>query len=251
MIIDHIGLILLPEYKVLRIIGRIALPLYAFLIAFSFTKTSDPFMYFIKFLLMFLVIQIPTTWYLFLNNNNLYVSPFYINIFANLTLGAGFILIYKKNKIGSLIYFLLIGSLLIFIENNNLYIKNDQTNRISIDYGIFGFLLIVGFWMFFEIHALLNKNTKNKTIFLHWLKNILSACWLIIILLINEFALIKINAIPRSENLKNIQLWSLVVVPLILLFSQHKLIINKMVGHIFWFSYPLTIAITYFIAQII
>ena len=61
MIIDHIGLILLPEYKVLRIIGRIALPLYAFLIAFSFTKTSDPFMYFIKFLLMFLVIQIPTT----------------------------------------------------------------------------------------------------------------------------------------------------------------------------------------------
>ncbi|MCF0110995.1 MAG: hypothetical protein HUJ58_03775, partial [Erysipelotrichaceae bacterium] len=33
MTIDHIGYFLFPRYKILRIIGRIAFPLYAFLCA--------------------------------------------------------------------------------------------------------------------------------------------------------------------------------------------------------------------------
>ena len=33
MTIDHIGVILLPQYRILRIIGRLTMPIYAFMIA--------------------------------------------------------------------------------------------------------------------------------------------------------------------------------------------------------------------------
>ena len=33
MTIDHIGYILLPQYRILRIIGRLAFPIYAYMIA--------------------------------------------------------------------------------------------------------------------------------------------------------------------------------------------------------------------------
>ena len=56
MIIDHIGLFLLNNtttlYVVFRIIGRISLPLYAFLIVEGITKSSKPLKYLLRMLLI-------------------------------------------------------------------------------------------------------------------------------------------------------------------------------------------------------
>ncbi len=46
MLIDHIGVILLPEVKILRIIGRLAYPVFAYMIAEGCRYTKNPKRYF-------------------------------------------------------------------------------------------------------------------------------------------------------------------------------------------------------------
>ena len=48
MLIDHIGYILLPEVEVLRYIGRIAMPLFAFMIAEGCRHTKNRVRYFLR-----------------------------------------------------------------------------------------------------------------------------------------------------------------------------------------------------------
>ena len=48
MTIDHIGVILLPQYRILRIIGRLAMPIYAFMIAEGCHYTHDRRAYFLR-----------------------------------------------------------------------------------------------------------------------------------------------------------------------------------------------------------
>ena len=45
MTIDHVGAYLLPQYRILRIIGRISMPIYAFLIAEGCHYTKNKFKY--------------------------------------------------------------------------------------------------------------------------------------------------------------------------------------------------------------
>ena len=47
MTVDHIGALLLPQYSVLRIIGRLAFPIFAYMIAEGCAHTSDPPRYFL------------------------------------------------------------------------------------------------------------------------------------------------------------------------------------------------------------
>ena len=48
MTIDHIGMLLLPQYRILRIIGRLAMPIYAFMIAEGCHYTHDRKAYFLR-----------------------------------------------------------------------------------------------------------------------------------------------------------------------------------------------------------
>lgn len=47
MLIDHIGVVLLPDVVILRIIGRIAFPIYAFMIAEGCANTKNKLRYFL------------------------------------------------------------------------------------------------------------------------------------------------------------------------------------------------------------
>ena len=48
MLLDHMGLILFPEVAWLRIVGRLAFPLYALCIAEGFTHTRHRGKYFLR-----------------------------------------------------------------------------------------------------------------------------------------------------------------------------------------------------------
>jgi hypothetical protein len=41
MLIDHIGAVLYPDMRILRIIGRLAFPIFVFLIAEGYRRTKD------------------------------------------------------------------------------------------------------------------------------------------------------------------------------------------------------------------
>lgn len=58
MLIDHAGLILFPEYGIMRIIGRIAFPLYAYCIAEGFRYTKNRLHYFLRIFILGLLCQI-------------------------------------------------------------------------------------------------------------------------------------------------------------------------------------------------
>lgn len=52
MLIDHMGLILFPDIEILRIIGRLSYPLYAFCIAEGFRHTRNRIKYFLRIFLL-------------------------------------------------------------------------------------------------------------------------------------------------------------------------------------------------------
>ena len=58
MTIDHIGAILLPQYRFLRVIGRLSMPIYAFMIAEGCHHTHDRKAYFLRLLGLALLCQV-------------------------------------------------------------------------------------------------------------------------------------------------------------------------------------------------
>lgn len=58
MTIDHVGLVLLPQYRILRIIGRLAFPIYAYMIAEGCTYTHNKGHYLLRMLGLGLACQV-------------------------------------------------------------------------------------------------------------------------------------------------------------------------------------------------
>ena len=58
MTIDHIGVILLPQYRFLRIIGRLSMPIYAYMIAEGCHYTHDRKAYFLRLLGLAVLCQV-------------------------------------------------------------------------------------------------------------------------------------------------------------------------------------------------
>lgn len=59
MLIDHIGYLLLPQFFILRIIGRISFPIFAYYLALGATRTKQPKRYALRLLLFGFISQIP------------------------------------------------------------------------------------------------------------------------------------------------------------------------------------------------
>lgn len=59
MLIDHIGFAIFPNNLLLRIIGRISMPLFAFQIAIGFEKTRNREKYILRMLIFAIVSQLP------------------------------------------------------------------------------------------------------------------------------------------------------------------------------------------------
>lgn len=59
MLIDHVGAKLLPQFFILRIIGRLSFPIFAYLVALGAKRTRDLDVYISRILIFALVSQIP------------------------------------------------------------------------------------------------------------------------------------------------------------------------------------------------
>ena len=138
MMIDHIGYILFPDVLVFRIIGRIAFPIFAFMIAEGCRYTKNKLRYFSVITLCGIVFQ------LFLC---IFLNHLHMNIF--ITFSLSILMIYSLNQRGKEqrnTKLFLITVIIVYILN--LYF--------SIDYGFFGCLLPV-------IAYLVPESASNET----------------------------------------------------------------------------------------
>lgn len=124
MLIDHIGAIFFPGVEWLRMIGRLAFPIFAYFISEGYIKTSNIKKYMLRLLIFAFISQIP--FYLVFKNK------FYLNIFFTLLMGLCSLYLYDQTNNSGLVW--VIGFL---------------TEALGTDYGIYGVLMI---YIFYKYH---------------------------------------------------------------------------------------------------
>jgi len=217
MLIDHIGAHLFPEQTWLRAIGRIAFPLFCFLIAYGCIKTRNINKFFLRLFIFAFISQI----LIFLARWE--ISFGWLNVFFTLASGVLCIillqLIIKHNK-KDFLPLIIIGSLVAIL----VIFTFAETFRF--DYGIPGILLIILF--FFSLERF-EKNWKLLTLPILTLFNLL-------MFIIGHF--------PT-------QWYSMLAILFLLGFKDRKLKISKWERWAFYIFYPLHIIILILISRFI
>lgn len=154
MVIDHIGLFFFPENFFLRTIGRIAFPLFAWLVANGAYHTKNIQKYFLRLLVFAFISQVP----FMLTNRLIDPSSISLNIFFTLSIGLGAIILIKKTNKKSL--WALISS-----------VSAIGATALGTDYGGFGVLSIIAFYVYF-------KNKKAMIISQIWIYILMSLYFL-------------------------------------------------------------------------
>lgn len=195
MTIDHVGMIFFPQIEVFRILGRIAFPLFAFMIAEGCKYTKNKAMHFGMIFSVGVVMQIVYC---------IATQDYLMSIF--LTFSLSILMIYsmqfmKKTvfdynakidqKIISIILFLSVVFACFFLTNLNMFVK---FGKITFDYGFYGalFPVLVSLFDF----SFLEKAKENKfLVFLDgkWGRLILSALGCLLLSLMDSFVLIEMN----------------------------------------------------------
>jgi hypothetical protein len=97
MTVDHVGVILYPEFEVLRFIGRLSFPLFAYLLMLGMETTRNIRNYFIRLFIFALISQVP--FFLAIG-----YGPFdSLNIFFTLSSGLLFIYFFKKTSVFAIV----------------------------------------------------------------------------------------------------------------------------------------------------
>ncbi|MBO5868894.1 MAG: hypothetical protein J6Q54_08305 [Oscillospiraceae bacterium] len=139
MTIDHIGYILLPQYRILRIIGRLAFPIYAYMIAEGCIYTKSMGKYLTTLAVTAVICQIST----FL------AGSLYLNIMVTFSLSVGIIRLLKKAKatgklLWKLAFLLAVAGAYFLAEVMPVFLPGTDY---GIDYGFLGIILPVGLYV--------------------------------------------------------------------------------------------------------
>ncbi len=136
MLLDHAGLMLFPQYEILRIIGRLGFPLFAYMIAEGCTYTRNRK----KYLLTLLVMAIGIQAVYFIAMGSLYQNvlvTFSLSVMAIFAIDA-----FARNKnVKSGVMMAVVLSLVVFVSLIAPILFEKQ--GFVIDYGFFGVLLPV------------------------------------------------------------------------------------------------------------
>lgn len=141
MTIDHIGAVLLPQYLILRVIGRLAFPIYSFLVVNGFRHTKDVKKYIIRLGSFAIISEI-------FFDLAAYGKIFYVshqNVFFTLTIGLVMITLIDNFRQGAIIahrYMNMVTETVIVLMAGMI------ATLLSTDYSFCGILMIYGFYTF-------------------------------------------------------------------------------------------------------
>ncbi len=153
MLLDHIGLLLFPQSVLLRDLGRLAFPIFAFMLANGYLHTANYWRYLLRLVLFAAGFQWFFAWI---------VSPHYLNIFATLALSliairCGDELRRRLPQAAGQAACLAVGALFCLIGE-----------LIQVDYYWYGVALSYTAWLFFD---------QPKLLALAWLLLTLAVSW--------------------------------------------------------------------------
>ena len=194
MVIDHSGYLIFDKFSFMNYMGRLAFPIFAFLITEGYIHTSNFKKYVYRLLIFGIISQIP--YMLFFNNNT-----FTLNILFTLALGLITISIYNKfkNKLFgflSVIWFAVLAHFLHF------------------EYGWFGISIIFIFYFFKKEKTYMNILFFITTFinYIYYFSKTLRIEYLLIILFCT-LALVPINLYNGKKG-KNIKYFLYLFYPL-------------------------------------
>lgn len=220
MLLDHMWATIIPGNQWMTNVGRLAFPIFAFLIVEGFTHTSDLKKYIKRLFIFALISEIPFN----LIYTGSWVFPFHQNVMFTLLLGL--LCISEIDKIKSNIelksrtksIFKIILYLLISIIG-------------FVDYGIIGVLTIIIFYIF--------KNFKFA-----WLGQLISLILLYIVFFKGQSVIINIFDFEYFLPLQSIGILSLIP---IWLYNGKRGKKNEIIQYIFYLFYPVHMLVLYLI----
>lgn len=213
MLVDHIGVIMFPQVKILRIIGRIAFPIFAFLISEGCRYTKNKKVYFLRML----ILGLATSAIYCIVQKEIYLDTLMTFSFSIIIIF--FIQEVQKKNSTSLkkICCLFAVSVLIF----SLYIL---TQYVTVDYGFWGIMLPV-FPVFF-----VNEN-NNRLLICN-----LRFCFFAFGLILMSLIYFKID---------RLQIYSLFSLALLAMYNGEKGF--KLPKYFFYIFYPAHIAVIWLV----
>ena len=224
MFIDHMGLIFFPGVELFRILGRIALPIFAFMIAEGCKYTKNRLRYFLSVFLLAALCQIVY----FIYDGDTYMSilvTFSISILViYLMQMAKEALSDNDVKLITKIFFVVLFVLSVIL----VYILNQY---IEIDYGFYGCMLPV-------FASAFHKTRKNATKFFEKFDCI----YIHILILCVGMLLLALNSDTR-------QFWSFAAIPFLFLYSGKRGKANM--KYFFYIFYPLHLVFLEFLGMIV
>ncbi len=218
MLVDHVGFLLFPQYKILRILGRISLPLFAFMLAEGCKYTKNKLKH---FLLLFGVAALCQIVYYIYDDGNLKMS---ILVTFSLAVLCIYALQYFKKCLFSeeKIYIKIISGILFIATIATTYIF---CLNFDVDYGFWGCMLPV-FVSFFDFKDV-DVPDKLKVLDNHYVKLAL--------------LIIGLAFLPLSTGMGKIQYYAyLAIIPLLLYNGQKGKLKLK---YFFYIFYPLHLVI--------
>lgn len=223
MVIDHIGYCFYPNILLLRLIGRIAFPIYAFLIAQGFLYTKNRNKYFLKVLLMAILSEIPFDMTFF--NSYFYLQ--YQNVLITFSIVLFSLILYEhlKSKGKDAYYAIMVGFLICFIS--------------QADYSIIGPIVI--YMYYFSCKN--NENYKIKPL------NVILIGTTLIIYEMLHAGLSNPNGLLDFVINRGYIYIGVVVATMLIIFYNTKLgPKNKIINTIFYLFYPAHIIALYLIS---
>ena len=224
MLIDHIGYFYFPDVMILRFIGRIAFPLYAFLITQGIFYTKDKIKYLKRISIMAILSEIPFN--LLASKNIFYPSS--QNVLLLFSIAIGTIILYEKlkEKNKDSYYAILIGIILSIL--------------LKPDYDLVGILLIYIFYF-------LSKKDSNNLL---KLKVLIPTLFFLSYQIIENGMFYPNGFIQSIIDYSWVYLGSLIAYILIYFYNGKLGYKNKFINKIFYLFYPVHMLIIYIVSLI-
>lgn len=224
MLIDHVGAALFPQYRILRIIGRIAFPIFAYCLTVGSVYTHNMGKYLLRIAILALISQ--PIYVIALNH----VTPAMKAIsFEQNVLSAALRWFFLSLQNANILFSLLAGLLLIFTIREGKYILSAVVvvliwyTKGYLNYGLEGIILMTLFYLFCD---------QPLTSFV-WVAGFMFwwAC--------------QRTGYNIGELRFGIQMFALLSLPLIYIPMKTSIKINK---YIFYFFYPIHLLVIYIIS---